>query len=82
MVRMSADAAIRVSTAAAGLQPASISDEPNVPDVPKVAADTTARVKPVPFEPERPAAVSATVTAVLLYVVTAVSGKSHLHQLR
>jgi hypothetical protein len=63
---MSADAAIRVSTAAAGLHPASISDEANVPDVPKVAADSTARPVPVPVpEPDRAARVAAMLTAVL-----------------
>jgi hypothetical protein len=60
---MSADTAIRVSTAAAGLHPASISDEANVPDVPKVAADAAARLRPVP-EPDRAARVAAMVTAV------------------
>jgi hypothetical protein len=53
-----------VSTAAAGLHPASISDEANVPDVPKVAADSTARPVPVP-EPDRAARVAAMLTAVL-----------------
>ena len=32
----------------AGLHPASISEEANVPDVPKVAADSTASVRPAP----------------------------------
>ena len=38
--------ATRAVTAAAGLQPASISDDANVPDVPNVAADSTAILSP------------------------------------
>ena len=46
---------------------ASISDEPNVPDVPKVAADSTARARPVPPGPERAARIPAVAaTAALL----------------
>ncbi len=50
-VRISAATAIRASTAAAGLQPPSISEVANVPEVPNVAADTTARTIPVPPRP-------------------------------
>jgi hypothetical protein len=46
MVSTAAATAIRVITAAPGLQPACISDEANAPEVPKVAADSTARVRP------------------------------------
>ena len=45
---MSAATAIRTHTAAAGLQPAPISEAANVPDVPKVAADSTASERPAP----------------------------------
>jgi hypothetical protein len=46
MVSTAAATATRVITAAAGLQPAPISDEAKAPEVPKVAADSTARVSP------------------------------------
>ena len=52
-MRISADTAIRTITAAAGLQPARISAEASVPDVPNVAAETTARIRPVPAGPGR-----------------------------
>ena len=54
-MRISADMAIRMITAAAGLQPARISAEANVPDVPNVAADSTARARPAPAGPDRSA---------------------------
>jgi hypothetical protein len=73
MVRMSADTAIRMSTAAAGLHPAWSSDVANVPDVPKVAADSAARASPAPelvpepaLEPGRTARDTLVVTAMLL----------------
>ena len=47
-VSSSADRLIRAVTAAAGLQPASIRAEPNVPEVPNVAADSRARARPAP----------------------------------
>ena len=40
-------------TAAPGVQPASISEVANVPDVPKVAADMSARTRPAPPDPAR-----------------------------
>src|SRR5450755_1403276 len=59
-VRISADMAIRTITAAAGLQPARISAEANVPDVPNVAADSIARARPAPPGPDRGARVAFT----------------------
>ena len=74
---MSADTAIRMRTAAAGLHPAWSSDVANVPEVPKVAADSAARASPVPepvpepalgpgLEPGRAARDTLVVTAMLL----------------
>jgi hypothetical protein len=76
---MSADTAIRMRTAAAGLHPACSSDVANVPDVPKVAADSAARARPAPepapepvldpepaLEPGRKARDTLVVTAILL----------------
>ena len=45
-MRISADTAMRVPTAAPGLQPAWISEAANVPDVPNVAAESTASARP------------------------------------
>jgi hypothetical protein len=70
---MSADTAIRMRTAAAGLHPAWSSDVANVPEVPKVAAESTARASPAPepaldpgLEPGRAARDTLVVTAMLL----------------
>ena len=52
--------AIRMITHAAGLQPARISAAANVPDVPNVAADSTARARPAPAGPDRTARVAFT----------------------
>jgi hypothetical protein len=46
MVRTSAATVMRAVTAAPGDHPAFISDVANEPDVPKVAADSTARPRP------------------------------------
>ena len=40
----------RAATAASADQPASISERANVPDVPKVAADSSANPRPTPAE--------------------------------
>ncbi len=51
-VRITADSAIRIVTAAAGLHPERISPSANVPDVPNVAADSTASPSPAPANPD------------------------------
>jgi hypothetical protein len=61
-VSSSAAAAIRAVTAAAGLHPASISDEANVPEVPNVADESTASARPVPLVAGRAGRVLAIVT--------------------
>ena len=75
---MTADTATRAVTAAAGLQPALISEVANTPEVPKVAADRMPRARPEPPRvaagPRAPAAsrvpgalrVPTAVTAILL----------------
>ncbi len=63
MVSMSAAVTSRASTAAAGLHPASISAEPNAPEVPKVAADSTASARPALPGADLVARVPAEVTA-------------------
>lgn len=44
---MSAPPVSRATTAAVGLQPASIRDLPRAPAIPKVKADATAKIMPV-----------------------------------
>jgi len=61
-VRISADTAMRVPAAAPGLQPAWISDAANVPDVPNVAAESTASAKPARAGLSRAARAPLTVT--------------------
>jgi hypothetical protein len=58
-----ADPPSRAITAAAGLHPVLISAEPNIPDVPKVPADSTARAMPAAAVPGRALPFPESVTA-------------------
>ena len=55
---MAAAISTRVVTAAPGVQPAWMSDEPKAPAVPKVAADSTARMIPAPRTDPKPMSTS------------------------